>query len=880
MIDLEQRFATQLEELRSELVAIIPPTAAVTERDALNFVSQSHWDDRLARFVVWSEATPKGLANFCAENPDLHVPLIEDLWNDPLLLQQMLMADGAARCRGGPKNRPGEGPAQYGPAMKIYTEIQMDSDHWNGNSGGGGGGVCVSDVLQRLALAIALEHAVPMVQTNPQDCDIVHNNDDDDSGTDKFVDPVRRYLNYEMAYLDGELDPSFSDLTTWELRHVVNGDETDEVASWGRRMLRNFRPDHVTNPDYTWRYINMVRSNIRYGSQDVGNDSKILHKYQNILMNGGICGRRAFFGRFILRAFGIPTTARPSKGHGALCHWTPNDGWVVNLGGGWGAGWTKTLYRNDLDFLSTTQARQVQEAYQSVKRAQWIGDVMGERRVYGSREPENKGPVGFWNDLSLTIQQDIIDKKLPKPPTKAERKAAEARDAKKNKQAKMNKKEAIVNHPDGRISIPAAVLKSKSKDVTVMASLGYGDDDNGGGQQQQQQQQQIYLPSFASQGQTVLRGGTWKCDAVTCCSGKRLLSGGYGKYHDWGFRVAMSASSDNNNNNNIGGGSCDPSNLKDEPRVKTLDLGNGVSLELVYIKPGKFVMGGESTEGGRFACVEVPKHPVSITKGYYLGKYPVTQAQYAQVMGGEKKNPSKSTRAPDCPVDNIGEMDALNFCRAFSERSGGDVRLPTEAEWEYACRAGCGDTHWFFGNANNKAVLGEYAWFKDNAGGKSHPVGQKKANPWGLHDMYGNVWERVADKYDRSYYASGTDRGTDPVGPKQGISAKLEYKVEIPQAGTYTLRATVVTANTNQRLNVSLQPFSDDNNNKSCNAKDSEVHVLKLPFTLGEWQDSEPVFLQLPKGTITLHFWRDRPPQYGIAVKEFTLQPASPGAVP
>ena len=136
---------------------------------------------------------------------------------------------------------------------------------------------------------------------------------------------------------------------------------TAKVASWGRRMLRNYRPDHATNQDYTWRYVNMVRSNIRYGSQDVGNDSKMLHKYQNILMNGGICGRRAFFGRFILRSFGIPTAARPSKGHGALCHWTPDDGWVVNLGGGWGAGWTKTVYRNDLDFLSTTQARQVQQ---------------------------------------------------------------------------------------------------------------------------------------------------------------------------------------------------------------------------------------------------------------------------------------------------------------------------------------------------------------------------------------------------------------------------------------------------------------------------------------------------------------------------------------
>ncbi len=104
---------------------------------------------------------------------------------------------------------------------------------------------------------------------------------------------------------------------------------------------------------------------------------------------------------------------------------------------------------------------------------------------------------------------------------------------------------------------------------------------------------QIFLPRFFPEGQTVLRGGTWKGDADACTSGKRLLSGGYGKYENWGLRAAVSHT-----------GSSAPSEL-------TLDLGDGVTMELVYIKPGTFVMGGESTTDGRFQCVEVPKHEVT-----------------------------------------------------------------------------------------------------------------------------------------------------------------------------------------------------------------------------------------------------------------------------
>jgi formylglycine-generating enzyme required for sulfatase activity len=277
-------------------------------------------------------------------------------------------------------------------------------------------------------------------------------------------------------------------------------------------------------------------------------------------------------------------------------------------------------------------------------------------------------------------------------------------------------------------------------------------------------------------------------------------------------------------------------------------------MELVYLKPGTFTMGGERTTDGRFECVEVPKHEVKLTKGFYLGKYEVTQAQYEAVMGS---NPSRSTKGPDHPVDNVGEQDAREFCEKLAEKTGQEVRLPTEAEWEYAARAGT-DTKWFFGD--DPSALGDYAWFKDNSGGKSQPVGQKKPNPWGLYDIYGNVCERISDTYAKNYYAQGPK--IDPTGPSQGESSCFEYEVNVPRAGDYALTAKVVTANYDQRLNVAVNDSASPN-------------VITLPFTLGKWQESDPVKVTLKEGTNVLRFWRDNPPQQGVSVQSFTLKPGA-----
>lgn len=160
---------------------------------------------------------------------------------------------------------------------------------------------------------------------------------------------------------------------------------------------------------------------------------------------------------------------------------------------------------------------------------------------------------------------------------------------------------------------------------------------------------------------------------------------------------------------------------------------DSIGMELVLIPAGEFRMGAEDGEGDK-----KPVHPVRISQPFYLGKYPVTQAQWGAVMG---KNPSRFTGDPSRPVENVSWHDVQEFLRRLSEKEGGkSYRLPTEAEWEYAARAGAA-TSYCFGDESSQ--LGEYAWYRENSGDRTHPVGQLKPNAWGLYDVHGNVWEWV-----------------------------------------------------------------------------------------------------------------------------------------
>jgi formylglycine-generating enzyme required for sulfatase activity len=176
-----------------------------------------------------------------------------------------------------------------------------------------------------------------------------------------------------------------------------------------------------------------------------------------------------------------------------------------------------------------------------------------------------------------------------------------------------------------------------------------------------------------------------------------------------------------------------------------------LGMSFVTIPAGTFMMG----EGGE-------AHQVTLTKGFELGVYEVTQEQYEKVMGST----SSHFKGPQNPVETVSWDDAVEFCRKLSalpaEQSAGYVyRLPTEAEWEYAGRAGT-TTKYSFGDSESE--LGDYAWYRDNSGGTTHPVGQKKPNAWGLYDMHGNVYEWCQDWYGA--YPSGSV--TDPTGAASG----------------------------------------------------------------------------------------------------------------
>jgi len=180
-------------------------------------------------------------------------------------------------------------------------------------------------------------------------------------------------------------------------------------------------------------------------------------------------------------------------------------------------------------------------------------------------------------------------------------------------------------------------------------------------------------------------------------------------------------------------------------------------MEMVYIPAGNFRMGTpldflpSQSERSYLARSEKP-HRVTLTRGFYMGKTEVTQAQWEQVMG---YNPSLFKNVgPEAPADTVSWDDCQDFCK----KAGGGLRLPTEAEWEYACRAGT--------EGRYAGELEEMGWYVGNSGGTTHPVGKKKPNAWGLYDMHGNVREWCQDVYAIEYPDGAA---TDPTGPaKEG----------------------------------------------------------------------------------------------------------------
>jgi formylglycine-generating enzyme required for sulfatase activity len=288
----------------------------------------------------------------------------------------------------------------------------------------------------------------------------------------------------------------------------------------------------------------------------------------------------------------------------------------------------------------------------------------------------------------------------------------------------------------------------------------------------------------------VIRGGGWGGQPQYCRAAARYGLGWDDRRNYVGFRLALGQAG-----NNVGS-----AHSTEAPRVPVAMpqhaapghgesdsiVAKSIDMKLVLIPAGEFVMGSPDADKDA-ANSEKPQHRVRISKPFYLGVSEVTQAQYEKVMGnnpsyffangtGSSRVSGQSTEA--YPVEHVTWLDAVRFCNRLSEKEGkkpfykiggNDVqvsdwngpgyRLPTEAEWEYACRAGSASpTPYSFGS--DAAELGEYGWFAGNSDARTHPVSQKRPNRFGLYDMHGNVWEWCWDEWRDGY--SNQSRTTDP----------------------------------------------------------------------------------------------------------------------
>ena len=345
-------------------------TARPLLADLEPFLTNDQLDAQLMKVAILRHGTPAGLAEF-AQSSDEHKALIDNLLADEALMKQVLLAGGA---NGG----------EYGEAMQVYHAILEASQRARERG----------TIYQRLALGTALQQ--PWLEGTDRGSvnGIVYTDHQNPDGQ------VERYLHYEKAFRNDELDPAFEEFNAWECRFITNDPYSNEELAWVRQMLRTFRPDHITNPDHQWRYTRIVKSDLPYCSTT--HDDSLGLPQQQALALGGVCGRRAFFGRFVNRAFGIPARRSTQTGHAALNKWTP-DGWKNCFGGWWSFNWCGPW--GGLDFYLESRAREFPDHFIQSMRAQWIGDALGEEDV--SLKQYGRGG-GFWNGLAFYKELNVV----------------------------------------------------------------------------------------------------------------------------------------------------------------------------------------------------------------------------------------------------------------------------------------------------------------------------------------------------------------------------------------------------------------------------------------------------------------------------------------
>ena len=320
----------------------------------------------LLRTAILTRATAKGLAKFSNES-DLNGQLVETLMNSKKIMKEMMIHGGAREN-------------QFGHSMKLYTQIMANvpKDRFQ-------------KVNKKLAMAAALEFATPQTEFD----------------TSVQIDALERFQHYEKAHRKGELDPAFSHFKTWEYRLAINSDAPNAQLQWGRDMLMNFAPHIVSIYDEKWRYCYQVKSDVGYRAPKWTSSPRT---YQQVLSGGGREGPRAWYGRYICQAFGIPVWGVKQEKNVALSRWTPK-GWELILANP--PDWS-TCHHNDrpgTDFFEEVQARSAvseQEYYEKVILLECLADACKEK----IKKPEDSmfvHPSRVWRSLAL-CQRQIFSK--------------------------------------------------------------------------------------------------------------------------------------------------------------------------------------------------------------------------------------------------------------------------------------------------------------------------------------------------------------------------------------------------------------------------------------------------------------------------------------
>jgi len=434
----------------------------------------------------WSPAgqvTPNALAKYAVLGATQEAVVDQLLSNAPLM-RDMLVAGGAS---GG----------NYGQAAAIYAELTKQSSElravaaaWDARAHGAAAAAAPpapplpplppcpaagasawddrepATVLRRLALGIALSNAMPITHRSGT---VLPNG----TKVRTTVDPVERYNQFASHYTAGDLDPAFPILTTFELSHAVDSDGTEDEQLWARATMGNYRPDEIAM-SYSWRYCESVHSEVAYGDSQCKSfpGGVCSGHYSDIPVGGDVCGGRAFWGRFVRKAFGLPTWGATEKGHASMASWTPT-GWIRQLGSAWPFCWWGA--RGGTDFYLETQVRDNRCEYQTILRGGWVASALGEDPVSlrwtgdGQYNTQN-GQGGIWSALMLYRKKITAgtspapNRTIPAavPPIVNKIDALIAR----------SKQPAPPNPPpstgaDGTIAIPAVSFTSKNRSASL-----------------------------------------------------------------------------------------------------------------------------------------------------------------------------------------------------------------------------------------------------------------------------------------------------------------------------------------------------------------------------------------------------------------------------